>query len=422
MPIRKTQLTTYNFDKEISSIKEQIKNKEQIKYKEEEVEIFKTRVRSQEQIQKDMNDQYIVTVTNIQNNESRLKELKILIEKISGLEKCPTCLQCVAEEYKQNIVVKARDEYNKIENETQKLKKDKQELTIKLEQTKRQIDTLKNSLSEMQIMKIRLENLNEKEKRMQILEKQKLTILGDIELIKSHMQELEKTMKEYEAYERSFQLKNRDFLDIQTKERQVLIKKAETNRGIEFLTTQIKEIEAEIKRIEELTLKLNYFKELEFWLNGKFIELVLYTEKNVMLKLREEFSELFSNWFSILVPDTLSVKLDESFSPIIQQQDYELDYSYLSGGERTAVALAYRLALNQVINSILSTIKTRDLVILDEPTDGFSEAQLDKIRDILMQLKVKQLIIVSHEQKVEGFVDNIIRFKKTEGVTQIVKE
>ena len=29
-------------------------------------------------------------------------------------------------------------------------------------------------------------------------------------------------------------------------------------------------------------------------------------------------------------------------STIIEQQDYELDYSFLSGGERTAIALAYR--------------------------------------------------------------------------------
>jgi exonuclease SbcC len=126
---------------------------------------------------------------------------------------------------------------------------------------------------------------------------------------------------------------------------------------------------------------------------------------------------LFSNWFSTLVSDTISVRLDESFSPIIQQNDCEIDYSYLSGGERTAVALAYRLAMNQVINSLLSKIKTRDIVILDEPTDGFSESQLDKMRDVLGQLKVRQLILVSHEQKIEGFVNNIIKFKKIDGMT-----
>ena len=67
----------------------------------------------------------------------------------------------------------------------------------------------------------------------------------------------------------------------------------------------------------------------------------------------------------------------------------------------------------------MSKIKTRDLVILDEPTDGFSEQQLDKMRDVLLQLNVKQLIIVSHEQKMEGFVSNIIKFKKENGITRV---
>jgi len=67
----------------------------------------------------------------------------------------------------------------------------------------------------------------------------------------------------------------------------------------------------------------------------------------------------------------------------------------------------------------MSKIKTRDLVILDEPTDGFSEQQLDKMRDIFQQLDVRQLIIVSHEQKIEGFVENVIKFKKENGITRV---
>src|SRR4030042_160030 len=123
-----------------------------------------------------------------------------------------------------------------------------------------------------------------------------------------------------------------------------------------------------------------------------------------MIKLKTEFSKLFAEWFYMLVSDNFNVRLSDDFTPVIEQQDYEIDYSFLSGGERTAVALAYRLSLNQVINSLLSKIKTRNLVILDEPTDGFSSQQLDKMRDVLSQLKTEQLIIVSHEQKIEGFV------------------
>ena len=140
-----------------------------------------------------------------------------------------------------------------------------------------------------------------------------------------------------------------------------------------------------------------------------------------MLKLKEDFSKLFNEWFNVLVPESFNVSLDEEFTPLIEQQDYQLDYSFVSGGERTAVALAYRLSLNQTINSFLSRMKTKDIVILDEPTDGFSEQQLDKMRDVLNQLNVKQLIIVSHEAKIESFVQNIIKFKKEGGVTSFSK-
>ena len=153
------------------------------------------------------------------------------------------------------------------------------------------------------------------------------------------------------------------------------------------------------------------------WLNKKFVPVVSFIERNVMISLKNEFSKLFSEWFGALVPDNFNVRLSDNFTPIIEQQDYEIDYAYLSGGERTAIALAYRLALNQVINSLMSKIKTKDLVILDEPTDGFSDQQLDKMREVLDQLNVKQLIIVSHEQKIEGFVENVIKFKKEYGIS-----
>jgi exonuclease SbcC len=91
----------------------------------------------------------------------------------------------------------------------------------------------------------------------------------------------------------------------------------------------------------------------------------------------------------------------------------------LSGGEKTSVALAYRLALNKVINDLINNIKTKDIIILDEPTDGFSSEQLDKMRDVLQELDMKQLIMVSHETKMESFVQNIIRINKQEHNSQI---
>ena len=116
-------------------------------------------------------------------------------------------------------------------------------------------------------------------------------------------------------------------------------------------------------------------RNLQDWIEDKFLPLITITEKKVLAKIRVEFSDILSNWFNILVDLPLSIKLDEDFTPIITNQDYEIDYEFLSGGERTAVALAYRLALNQVLNSILSRIKTTDIVVLDEPTDGLHQSK-----------------------------------------------
>jgi exonuclease SbcC len=68
----------------------------------------------------------------------------------------------------------------------------------------------------------------------------------------------------------------------------------------------------------------------------------------------------------------------------------------------------------------MSKLTTRGLLILDEPTDGFSSEQLEKMRNILDELKTEQLILVSHEDEIEGFVQNIIKFEKKDGKSQIV--
>ena len=172
------------------------------------------------------------------------------------------------------------------------------------------------------------------------------------------------------------------------------------------------ELSEEITRKEKNQEQVEKMRGLQNWIETKFLNLINLTEKNVLVKLRSEFSQVFSEWFSILVSNELRVKINEDFTPVIINQDYEIDYDFLSGGERTAVALAYRLSLNQVLNSLVSQIKTKGVMILDEPTDGFSTEQIDKMRDLFEQLKTEQLILVSHEQKIEGFVDHIIKIHK----------
>jgi len=240
----------------------------------------------------------------------------------------------------------------------------------------------------------------------------------DRELLEKHNEVLKDSIFKLSRFDNIFGEKQQKLEEAFNEERAAEIKVAELKKEIDFFSKLIEELKEKIKQVQEIKKQADYLTKLEDWLSKKFIPVVSFIEKNVMTKLKSEFSKLFAEWFSMLVSDSIQVRLDEEFTPIIEQQDYELDYNYLSGGERTAIALAYRLSLNQVINSLLSKIKTRDLVILDEPTDGFSDQQLDKMRDVLQQLNVAQLILVSHEQKIEGFVNNVLRFKKESGVSR----
>jgi exonuclease SbcC len=54
-----------------------------------------------------------------------------------------------------------------------------------------------------------------------------------------------------------------------------------------------------------------------------------------------------------------------------------------------------------------------NLLILDEPTDGFSKEQLGNVREVLDEVGSPQVIIVSHDKELESFADQIFRVEKT---------
>ena len=63
-----------------------------------------------------------------------------------------------------------------------------------------------------------------------------------------------------------------------------------------------------------------------------------------------------------------------------------------------------------------------NILILDEPTDGFSKEQLSRVKDILDELEAPQVIIVSHERELESFADQIFTVTKTQGTSTILKQ
>ncbi len=401
------------------TLNKEFQEAKKITFNEEEYNSVMQRILFQENKENELQKEYLEVISKIKTEESKISEAQNLKNKISRMDKCPTCLQKITEQYKNNIQYNAEQEIQKSEKIIIEMTEAKNKLVEQTEQTKKTKESFKNKKSELEFLKVRLEAIKEKQTQLENLELQKTSIENDIRLLKKKTLDLENSIKKYEEYDEIFKEREADLNQAKQQENQSAIKKAEINKEIQMIERFIAEKQEQIEKKESLKKQTEKIKQLEDWLSNKFLGLVLFTERQIMITLKEEFSKLFSEWFSILVTDSLIATLDENFSPLIQQQDYELDYSFLSGGERTAIALAYRLSLNQVINSLLCNLKTSNLVILDEPTDGFSSQQLDKMRDVLNQLKTEQLIIVSHEPKIEGFVNNIIRVGKQGGVSQI---
>lgn len=397
----------------------QISELEKTPYNESQIAELENKIESLKKEKSLLDERTISINSQIASLSAKNDSNHALEQKMSNLEKCPTCLQDVDAVYRANILNNAYSDTVENNKQIESLEADKKSVYEKSAAAVNGISEKERELTELKILKVKMEGINEKRQRIEELERVNLSLEKDIGMLQQHISSLELSVSDLEKLEAEFQEKEKNFREAQSEERAAEIRVAELKKEIEVFSSQIEELRESIRKTEAIRGELNYLQELENWLGKDFSSLISLIEKSVMVKLKAEFSKSFSEWFNMLVSDSFNVRLGDDFTPVIEQQDYEIDYSYLSGGERTAIALAYRLSLNQVINSFLSRIKTRDLVILDEPTDGFSDRQLDKMRGVLEQLNVNQLIVVSHEQKMESFVDHIIKLKKDLGISGI---
>jgi len=385
---------------------------EKLSFKQESLENTNLLLLKHKRTLEDLNQRFMEVNSKIYSYESQKENSLKLKEKVISLENCPTCFQSVTCDHKDKISKKTQFEIEDVQRDLEQRIMERTQLVRDIDAEKEFIQKYEQDKMSLEKEKIRFEH----QKLIETKIKSDMIVLDrthqEIALLESEINSLSSQISKFEDSKKIFEQEKIKFDLIDLESRKMEIRSAEKRKEVEMLKKQVEQIGVEIAQKEGIRDQMAKLRNLQDWFEEKFLPLISLTETNVMITLRRDFSKIFNEWFSTLVSESLSVRLDEDFTPVVTNQDYEIDYDFLSGGERTAVALAYRLALNQVINSMLSKLKTKDLIILDEPTDGFSEQQLDKMRDIFEQLDAKQILLVSHEQKIEGFVDNIIRIKK----------
>lgn len=155
------------------------------------------------------------------------------------------------------------------------------------------------------------------------------------------------------------------------------------------------------------------------WVAGPFRLHVLAMERDVLAHAQASFDREFSRYFASLVDDAgLVARTNPDFTPEVAIEGEPTPAEALSGGERTSLALAFRLALASVVRS-LGAVRLETL-ILDEPTDGFSSEQMIRMGELFEELGLPQVIVVSHETQLMSIADRSLRVVKTEGRSTVL--
>jgi len=334
-------------------------------------------------------------------------------ESIQQNKICPTCdREADPKEYKTKVEIKIHEKElaTKAVDECDKQMGEMENLENEL----RRYNDVQNRLKtyEDQAEGFR-ETMDDCRDKIDVANEEKQKINSRLETAREELKQFEEVSKKINSLDEERKKTNNTIIEINKKISSIQSIINETRKAAELLKQEIKKKEGLLKKAELLN-------EYNIWLEDFFIPTLENIERHTMIRIHQEFNQNFQNWFGLLVEDpSKEARIDEDFTPIVEQDGYEQAVSYLSGGERTSVALAYRLALNSIVQNVAVGIKS-NLLILDEPTDGFSREQLSKVREILNELQCPQIIIVSHEKELESFADQIFKVEKSQGISKVI--
>ncbi|MCI4322243.1 MAG: hypothetical protein L3K05_08070, partial [Thermoplasmata archaeon] len=187
---------------------------------------------------------------------------------------------------------------------------------------------------------------------------------------------------------------------------------------VSFATERRTEADAGVAERRERLAEARRFSAAAEFLAGPFRDTVLDLERRLLGRAQSTFERSFARAFSALVEDPgLVARCGPSFIPYVEIEGEWTPAEALSGGERTALALAFRLALGEVVRAA-SRLRL-DTIILDEPTEGFSPEQVERMGELLRTLPWGQVIVVTHEAGLAAIADRAVRVEKIAGVSRL---
>jgi exonuclease SbcC len=351
----------------------------------------------------------IAFLKEIELKHKEIEKTKKEFENIRrlGAGKCPVCMQKVTSEHIHSMNSEFEKMVKRIEGEIKVLEAEQQKLEPEMRKSKLH------------------ENLSEDLERNTDKRAEKLAVKAQKE---SELKQKHHELQAIQINETELNKKDKELSELKSKEKE--------------LFSKLRAIETTAKNLAE---QLEYFRQ-EFSEKKKLID-ALETERSSVQKLEnaietimrlredirnirevirrnflEDFRQEFQRKFEEIrrYEEEYSVDIKQDYEPIAYAlNSEEVPIANLSGGEKTSVALSYRLALADLAAQI-SSINPSEILILDEPTTGFDQDDIKSLPPALRNIKtIPQIIIVTHEEELKNAADYKYEVIKESGESKI---
>jgi len=358
--------------------------------------------------------------------ESIKKELQTAQRRVFDLEnekeaRCPLCLQSLPEDYKKGLI-----EHIKTDN----IERGKQ-LTIlqrnaeELQKTRSLVNII---FSDLQLLVSRMGDL---EKRIGEEREALNKMLAELDQKRRQTDELRNDLNHVRDEATRFDVSQLE--DARSAEREAFLKISEVKRHFEVgeqekkrllalledFKSRLDRAQEKIERLEKVNRLLEVtddvrdaYRSIQPRLRGEFVRVLGLVVQHVLDDLMGEGS-------------LLSVSVDESYTPLVSgEEGFKRDVSFLSGGERTLVAFAYRLGLGELIMQS-RTGHGLYMLFLDEPTEslGREDGSVDRLAEAIGRLKViEQIIAVTHSDAFAEKAEHVVRLVKETSESRVIVE
>ena len=346
------------------------------------------------------------TKGKIEDNKRKIKKMEDSLKfttREGGIEsaRCPTCQNELTKEHFDDMIL----EFNT-------------DLKINYEKVKSITKIIDNFDVEINSCQNKLEKKNESVIRIQGLK-------DDFENYQKYESELRKVQEELDGFLTKYQSK---FADTKPEKIKLLsIEKEKLYIELKAITMEIKEkqnnIKENIDRIVDLRNEIKHMKKLEKEIGEFEIDIdhiskakefvrrfvteymvVKRLVKNIASTTNKYIKDFTSGQYSDLTIDLfgtkktgLSLKIMDNFNGVPESIEV------LSGGDKTALGMALRLAISELMSKIRPTKESPkknpkiDILLLDEPLAALDETRRERILKHLVKSKTfSQIFLITH--------------------------